>query len=324
VPGRTPAQVFYGIMAFSLYIGGRAAYFDPTPFGDATGSSTRRVYTKGNQDQIMTDQSFDEVVQIVREAGEMACGYFRRVAVERKPDRSFVTAADRDIESFLRAGLLAQFPDTPVIGEEHGLSGDVTGDRPLWAIDPIDGTECFVQGLPLWGISVGLMEAGKPACGVFYMPVMDELYAAAPDGPPTLNGAPLSVYDTDRFDPESVLFVTSAAHRRYRIDFEGKTRSLGSTAAHIAFTAGGRGIGALLGRPHIWDIAGALAVLLRLGGQCVRLSGEPFDFREILHGDIPGTPLMAGPPRALALLRNRVTPLSRAAPGAGRADSCRP
>lgn len=248
-----------------------------------------------------------QLEQLVRRAGEMAMGYFRHVTAERKADRSFVTVADREIETFLRMELARRYPQHSIIGEEAGWSSSTGQDEALWAIDPIDGTAAFIAGLPIWGVSVGLIEGGQPTAGAVYFPVIDEMYTVAPDVPARCNGRDLVLTDTVTFDQESVLFVTSVSHRRYHIDFIGKTKSLGSTAAHIVFVAGGRGVAALLGVPRIWDIAAAAAVLLRLGGRVIYLSGEEVDFRDLTAGQKPRAPLLVGPPLAVDALRQRIT-----------------
>lgn len=97
------------------------------------------------------------------------------LAVDAKADDSPVTIADREIESALRARILAAFPRDSVLGEEHGEtrgpdSADARGDIPAdiaadsggdrgrwrWIIDPIDGTVSFAAGVPLFATLVGL------------------------------------------------------------------------------------------------------------------------------------------------------------------------
>lgn len=251
--------------------------------------------------------SLSDLETLARLAGKTALRYFRNVQAERKPDRSLVTVADREIETMLRAEIAAACPDERIIGEEYGVSNPADVSAALWALDPIDGTTSFVSGLPVWGISIGRIERGLPTMGVFYLPVTDELYTVSPDTPPSCNHVPLTMFAPVAFDEESVLFVTAAAHRRYTIDFIGKSQSLGSTAAHVAFTAQGRGIAALLGHPCIWDIAGTVALIARLGGRCMYLSGLPVNFDDLADGRVTPEPMLVGHPRTLDALRPRIT-----------------
>src|SRR3990167_6408889 len=91
----------------------------------------------------------------VRACQPIALRYFRSSAlrVERKPDRSPVTQADRAIEERLRRALQRACPGEAILGEEFGRSGG--SQNTYWTIDTIDGTRAFSSGLPSWGIMVG-------------------------------------------------------------------------------------------------------------------------------------------------------------------------
>src|SRR3954462_14695550 len=89
-----------------------------------------------------------ELEAVATEAGRLALGHFRRVAVERKADRSVVTAADREVERFLVDTLGARLPEAGIIGEEGAARPARSPYRLVF--DPIDGTAAFVAGLPTW------------------------------------------------------------------------------------------------------------------------------------------------------------------------------
>ena len=239
------------------------------------------------------------------EAGRIALDYFNVVEARIKADRSVVTAADEEIEALLRQRIMEAYPEHCIIGEEQG--GGPTDADYLWAIDPIDGTSGFVQGLPIWGISIGLLHRGVPVLGCFYMPLVREWYEVAMEGPATFNGQAMQVTAGNLLDPEAWLCVPSNCHRRYLIDYPGKTRSLGSMAAYLCYVARGTAAGALVGRPHLWDIAAGLAILNRAGGDLRQLfSGAPVDLTTLLRGQTPSEPLVAGSPAAVTLLRERI------------------
>ncbi|WP_026596924.1 histidinol-phosphatase [Methylobacterium sp. 77] len=105
-------------------------------------------------------------------AAPLARHYFRtELPVEAKADASPVTAADRAIESLLRAEIRSVYPDHGILGEEEG--GDF--ERPLtWVIDPIDGTKSFITGMPLFGTLIALVSDGRPILGVIDMPALGE------------------------------------------------------------------------------------------------------------------------------------------------------
>lgn len=246
-----------------------------------------------------------EVHGWVAEAGEVALHFFNGVEGRLKPDRSVVTAADEEIEHLLRQRIGARYPDHDILGEEQG-GASTEGDY-LWAIDPIDGTSSFVQGLPIWGISVGLLYRQQPVLGCFLMPLINEWYEVGMEGPATFNGQPMKVTSGDLLDTEAWLGVPSNVHRRYDIDFPGKVRSLGSVAAYLCYVARGTATGAIMGRPHLWDIAAGLAILRRAGGNMYGLlSGEPLTLESMVSGEPPTEIMVAGSPPAATMLRERV------------------
>ncbi|HEY1015599.1 MAG TPA: inositol monophosphatase family protein [Herpetosiphonaceae bacterium] len=240
----------------------------------------------------MTEREYME--QWAREAGALALAAFKDAAAappRRKADSSWVTEVDEEVERMLRARIAAVYPGDRVMGEEQGGVGTTQGR--MWALDPIDGTGSFVKRLPVWGVSLGLMIDGAVRAGCFYLPVTDECYLAGLDGPATLNGRPIKANNDRAIESQSWMAVPSNAHRRYRIDFPGKTRSLGSTAANICYVAGGGAVAALVGASSIWDIVGALAVLERAGGVLRGVSGAELDWAPLLAGKAASEPLLA-------------------------------
>jgi fructose-1,6-bisphosphatase/inositol monophosphatase family enzyme len=120
------------------------------------------------------------VDQEVRRCRPIALRYFRSssLRVERKPDQSPVTVADRALEEQLRRVIGRSFPGEPIIGEEFGHSG--RADSSYWTIDPIDGTRAFSRGLPSWGILVGRVEQGRATLGVCDFPAIGVTIGVAP------------------------------------------------------------------------------------------------------------------------------------------------
>jgi myo-inositol-1(or 4)-monophosphatase len=245
---------------------------------------------------IVDDVSFEWLEAIVRSAGEIAVRHFRNVTAQRKADRTLVTMADREVEAFLRQALKEAFPADSLLGEEMGALEGSSGR--VWAIDPIDGTAAYASGLPVWGVSLGIMQNWEPVAGIFYLPLLDEVYLSHGQDA-LLRGRALRVDDSGRIDDESFLAVTSRVHQEYHIDFVGKARSLGSTAAHMCYVARGSAVAALLGRPSLWDIAGVLPILRAAGGDLRCLPGYPLDLAILADGRRCPDPVLAGAPWAL-------------------------
>lgn len=125
------------------------------------------------------DVSLNELERIVSEASIRAnqlSAERSELVVDEKSAGQFVSSADIEIEGQIRNDLQKSFGEAPMIGEEMGglLSSDSTG----WAIDPIDGTSNFLLGLPMWGISVGLIEGGRSTMGVIALPSLGLMISA--------------------------------------------------------------------------------------------------------------------------------------------------
>ncbi|HTQ84685.1 MAG TPA: histidinol-phosphatase [Candidatus Solibacter sp.] len=110
-------------------------------------------------------------------AGEITLRYFQKLpGVEYKADRSPVTVADRESETLLRARIEERFPEHGILGEEFGLARPEA--RMRWLLDPIDGTQSFIRGVPLYGVMLALVEDGDPVVGVVHFPALSETVVA--------------------------------------------------------------------------------------------------------------------------------------------------
>jgi histidinol-phosphatase len=123
-------------------------------------------------------QRWLEVAQAACDAAdEVARRHFRRdLAIETKPDRTYVTEADTAIERLVRERLADAFPDHGLVGEEYGVEA---GDAPIrWYIDPIDATHNFMRGVPLFGTLLALERDGELQVGVVSAPALGERWWA--------------------------------------------------------------------------------------------------------------------------------------------------
>lgn len=238
--------------------------------------------------------NIDEVCEWARIGGSIARRYFHVAQDRRKADNSSVTQADIEIEQFLRERIEERYPEHGIMGEEQGIG--VIDTEYVWSLDPLDGTDAFVAGLPVWCVSIGIMRHGEPYIGVIYLPLTDECFWNEPGGRAYCNSEPIHASRATTFDSHDCIMVTSRTHCEYEVSFPGKARSLGSFAAHCCYVARGGIIGALLGRPQLWDIAAGLAILQSAGGVAVTLSGQPFTTHTMLDGSKPDEPLFISTP----------------------------
>jgi histidinol-phosphatase len=113
--------------------------------------------------------------------------YATNLRVDRKTDRTPVTAADVRAEEAIRKVLTSRFPTFGFHGEETGRENE--GAESVWLVDPIDGTKSFVRETPFFSTQIGLMRAGRLVLGVSSAPVYGEVAWAEEGRGAYLNGA---------------------------------------------------------------------------------------------------------------------------------------
>src|SRR3546814_18353286 len=96
--------------------------------------------------------------------------------------------AEKKVEELSRGKLEARFPEEGFVGEETGGSRGGAAGQAVWVVDPIDGTACFLGGMPTWCVSIALVMNGEIEIGVIHDPNVDEPYAARRGGGTFLNG----------------------------------------------------------------------------------------------------------------------------------------
>lgn len=115
-----------------------------------------------------------------------------RQSIDRKTSNiDLVTEVDLESERMLVDFIRENFPDHAIFAEEGGSSGP-SSDY-LWVIDPLDGTTNYVQGLPIFAVSVALKYREERVLGIVYTPVTEQLFTAARGHGAYLNGEPIAV-----------------------------------------------------------------------------------------------------------------------------------
>lgn len=213
----------------------------------------------------------------VAEAGEIARHYFRRTTAEWKGVADPVTVADREIEQLITGALRQTYPDHGIIGEEFG--GEMLDHEYLWAIDPIDGTRVYVEGLPTWCISVALLHHRRPVFGMIHIPLYDDWTYT--EGDEVINNGEVVTHRlAQRWAEDSYVLMRGDMASLYDLHFT-RQMSFGSTAAHISYTARGASVATVAYDSYLWDIAAGVAFILKQGGEMLRGTGEPVDFSQV-------------------------------------------
>jgi myo-inositol-1(or 4)-monophosphatase len=222
-----------------------------------------------------------------REAGliqKEALGATRRV--EHKGIYDLVTDVDRRCEKMVLEILSSHFPEVPVLAEES--SPRLVGVESYWVVDPLDGTTNYARGYPLFCCSIALMEGGRPALGVVYEPLRDEMFWARAGEGAFLNDGPLAVSDTAHL--EEALLATGFPYDRLEqpqtnldrfclltLRCRGVRRG-GSAALDLCYTACGRLDGFWEIRLYPWDVCAGAFIVEQAGGRVTDLQGRPYDW----------------------------------------------
>lgn len=135
----------------------------------------------------MTPKDVEFANRLADAAGSVIRPLFRGDwEAETKSDNTAVTEADRGAESVMRKMIEEERPDDGIIGEEYGLTNEGAGRQ--WVLDPIDGTQSFVAGRPIFGTLIALMQDGWPVLGVIDQPILKERWVGRIGEGTTFNG----------------------------------------------------------------------------------------------------------------------------------------
>ena len=138
----------------------------------------------------MTPADIELANRLADEAGSVIRPLFRGDwTAETKEDNSAVTEADRGAEAVMRKILEDERCDDGIIGEEYGRTNEGAGRQ--WVLDPIDGTQSFVAGRPIFGTLIALMQDGWPVLGIIDQPILGERWVGRIGEGTTFNGKPI-------------------------------------------------------------------------------------------------------------------------------------
>jgi myo-inositol-1(or 4)-monophosphatase len=197
--------------------------------------------------------------------------------------RDPVSDVDLAVEQGMRAEIRRRFPGHACLGEELEPTSD--GADFVWVIDPIDGTTNFVHAFPLFACSLGVLQRGVPVAGAVWCSSSHELrsgvFHARRGGELRFENRALRI----RPPSEHVLSRLLGDPGRFEEKLDFDRRMTGSAAIECAFVAAGILSSAVLRRPHVWDVAGGVALALASRKQVwERTSGGWSSFEGFIRG----------------------------------------
>jgi 3'(2'),5'-bisphosphate nucleotidase len=224
-------------------------------------------------------------------AREIMAVYATDFAVERKPDASPVSAADRNSEKAIAARLSAALPGVPIVAEEAVSAGRTPQiGRTFLLVDPLDGTKEFVKRNGEFTVNIAIVESGAPVAGVVLAPALSLAYAGSPHG--ALRGRidedfgavlgwqaievrrtgpfPIAVASRSHMTPATEKALAEAKAR--------ERRSIGSSLKFCLLAEAQADFYPRLGPTMEWDTAAGDAVLRAAGGVVLTLDGAPLRY----------------------------------------------
>ena len=210
------------------------------------------------------------------EAGGLILNYYQAdYEIKDKGYHNPVTTADHAADTRLKEILTEARPDYGWLSEETVDSPDRLDKERTWVVDPLDGTKEFIEGVPHFVVSVGLVENGNPIIGVLFNPVTKELFTASTGEGAFLDDKPIRCLTKDEVSDMVILISRSETRRGLWIPFDGafgELRSIGSVAYKLGLTAAGKAdIFASLQPKNEWDICAGNCIINEAGGKLIDL-----------------------------------------------------
>lgn len=203
-----------------------------------------------------------------------------------KGDRDMVSDIDVTVERSVRSYLSERAPQVGFLGEEEGSRRGESGL--FWALDPVDGTANFVQGIPLYAVSLGLIEDQSPVLGVIDVPEIKGRYTAVRGHGAFHHGERIHVRTPSRLKDAIVTIGDYAigddadARNKFRLavtrELAGRVlrvRMLGSAAIDLAWLAHGRTDAAINFSNKPWDTAAGVVIAREAGAIVTDRDGTP-------------------------------------------------
>lgn len=248
----------------------------------------------GRFNNAVTSCASDELKPLLTSAGRAALTagvmikelYEQPHIIRMKGNIDLVTEADVAAETAIIASLKEDGSTIAIMAEESfdGTAG--AGKEKTWVIDPLDGTTNFAHGLPLFAVSIALVENQQPLLGVIYCPMQDELFIASRNGGAWLNDKKIRVTETDFLIQSLVATGFPYDIHKHLAKILDQTRSVlpkvrdirrcGAAAVDLAYVSCGRFDGFWEMDLKPWDTAAGCLLVEEAGGRVSDFLGRPY------------------------------------------------
>ncbi len=239
------------------------------------------------------------------QAGKILLRYFERsdtLKAQRKPDHSLVSEADLHADREITQMLRRSYPDHGILSEESPPINEANHDH-MWIIDPLDGSNNFLHGIPHFAISIAYRHKGKLEAGVIYDPLRQEMFCAARGRGAQMNNSRIRIRDKASL-PGALISLSGRKNRNadeilaLQTALWNKGASLrisGSSALDLAHLSAGRLDGIVQHGLNSWDMAAGILLIQEAGGWTNSLDNN-------VKSPLDGTSILAASPKLHRLL----------------------
>jgi myo-inositol-1(or 4)-monophosphatase len=227
------------------------------------------------------DEELAVAEEAVCEAGSVITQlYTGRYDVREKSKGNPVTSADLEANAVIHERITRRFPKDAWLSEEDPDDLRRLNVHRVWVVDPLDGTREFIQGVPEFCVSIGLVVDGYPVLGVIYNPLTKELFKAAEGHGAKVNDQPLRIAMGSEIKGACLLVSRSEPRRKYEeLAKTFKLETMGSIAYRMASVALGRADATVtFRRVNEWDVCGGTVIVEQAGGLVIDGEGKRLVF----------------------------------------------
>ncbi len=217
-----------------------------------------------------------------------------KVEFKDEAQRDPVTSADKEAQEYIERAIHERFPDHFILGEE---GEDDEPDQPpssdfVWILDPLDGTGNFLNGLPIFGSSIGVTYKGAPVAGAMAIPWPSpegiRVFHASIGRGAKIDSKDWSIPEADGSEPGGLASLPGSFGGRYRFrkgtrGHMADVRVSGSVVYELAMATLGVFRYSLLGGPRVWDVAAGAVIVTEAGGAALVSRGRGAGWMPLTH-----------------------------------------
>ncbi len=238
------------------------------------------------------DKNFTNKLASIAEKAALKSGEFAlenidsdiKIFSKEGKKNNLVTEIDRRNQKFIISMIKDHFPDHTIIGEEDKKNIKPKLHEIAWVIDPIDGTTNFVNKIPIFSVSIGVLFQGIPIAGAIWTPWMNEksiLLKASLGNGASINNKKNKILDINpsKLSEGGIATLPSKIETYFKVnknkkEFIGEKRVLGSCAFEMMLIAKGISTYGILGPASSWDFAAGVIIIKESGGEVLSINSK--------------------------------------------------